>query len=158
MTDQFLEEILMESTYIKKEGTATSYYWSSGHKLLPNRLSISREGAEMAKVEKKGRCALNKTEGQLLGSFRQTEDSPIKRNHPYCVRTQLWKCESYPLIYAYGTIAISDERGKITRDSDIGLLVVLYTPDQGETFRLFYGMLILPYLDQVLDFVERKVR
>ncbi len=42
MNVQFIKCILQEATYVKKEGTKTSYLWHSGMKNLPKTLTIKQ--------------------------------------------------------------------------------------------------------------------
>ena len=126
MTEQFIEAIKQSATYQRKEGTTTSYYWKSGSKLLPDRIGISKE-CEMKETSHTGRNPLHKIGGQLLGSFKKSEDSPLKMNKPYQLRTSIWTMDSFPTFIGYGTIGISNSTGKINRESDKGDLIVLQT-------------------------------
>lgn len=125
MTEQFIEAIKQCAIYKRKEGTATSYYWSSGSKVLPDRISISRE--EMRETEHKGRNLQHKIIGQVMGSFKKAEESPLKQYSPFQLRTNIWTMSSFPSFIGYGTIGISNCNGKIDRQSDTGDLIVLYT-------------------------------
>ena len=53
----FIASTLQQATYRLKEGTKSSYYWQSGIKILPERLSISGN-SEFTKVARKGRNLL----------------------------------------------------------------------------------------------------
>ena len=88
MNFQFIRSILQEATYVKKEGTITSYLWHSGMKNLPKTLTISKE--ELSKIARKGRNLLHPVAGQMLGCFTKNEESPLKQNAPYKIRTQIW--------------------------------------------------------------------
>lgn len=136
MSKEFISKSVQSATYVRKEGTASSYYYQDGSTILPNRLGISK--GDMTKVKKKGRN-LKPAVGQLLASFKISESSPLKQNKPYNVRTQIWKCEDYPQFIGYGTCGISDEAGNITRDSDTGDLLVFYSDDvDWKVIKVFY--------------------
>lgn len=125
-----------EAIYEKKQGTATSYYWKSGSKILPNRASINN--VDITKVAKKGRNLQHPLAGQFIGKFTIKEESPLKLHKPYNVRTQIWQHEYYPQFIGYGTIGISDAEGSVTDQSDTGDLLVFYSKDAGwQTIRIF---------------------
>ena len=72
----FIASTLQQGTYRLKEGTKSSYYWQSGTKILPDRLSISKE-SEMTKVARKGRNLLHSLAGQMVGTFKIHEESSL---------------------------------------------------------------------------------
>lgn len=156
MTRQFIEAVKQEAFYTLKEGTQISYYHSSGTRILPNRLSISR-GGEITKVAKKGRNLLHPVIGQLMGRFRKEEISPLKRFKPYECRTQIWQIPEYPLFIGYGTIGICDKDGRINRGSDTGDLVVLTTSDRNwKTIHIFYFPAMIHQLDAVMQYLSES--
>ena len=55
----------------------------------------------------------------MLGCFTKNEESPLKQNAPYKIRTQIWSINEYPLFIGYGSIGISNNEGKITKESDL---------------------------------------
>ncbi len=152
MIDTFLSQSMQVAYYTHKKGTRTSYYCTSGARLLPNRLSISKDN-EITSVQRKGRNLLHPVAGQLLGKFRVDEDSPLKQHKPFRLRTQLWQVPLHPSFIGYGTIGISDEEGKII---DTGDLVVLLSQDEWETISIFYfaGMGNPNDMPQVMQFLE----
>ena len=156
MIEKFISNAMKEATYQHKEGTASSYYWQNGSKILPNRLSISK-GSEMNCVQRKGRNMVHPVVGQLLGRFTMVEESPLKQHKPFNVRTQIWQVPLYPLFIGYGTLGISSESGKVTGDT--GDLVVLYTPDQWTNIVIFYfaGMGNINDMEQVMKHLQRLV-
>lgn len=137
MNEEFLKKAISVASYHKKEGTTSSYYWQEGTKLLPNRLSISKES--ITKVQRKGRN-LQKVAGQCVGKFRNDEESPFKLHKPYTLRTQIWQVEEFLEFVGYGTCGISGDDGKI---HDTGDLMVFYA-DDGEWHKIrifvFKGM------------------
>lgn len=151
MNKQFIEKVILQATYQKKESTKDGYYWLSGSKILPNRLSISK-GVNISNVAKKGRN-LQPSKGQLIGRFTKEECSPLKQNKPYELRTQIWCIADYPQFIGYGTIGISNKTGKITRESDNGDLVVLFSLDNWKTIDIFY----LPCMVQELEAVMKHL-
>lgn len=155
MIAEFISKSMQVAFYQHKEGTASSYYWQSGSQILPNRLSISK--SDMTSVQVKGRNAIHKIVGQLLGKFKVVEDSPLKQCKPYSVRTQIWQVPLYPLFIGYGTLGISSESGKVTGDT--GDLAVFYTPDQWENIVIFYfaGMGNINDMEQVMKHLQRLV-
>lgn len=155
MIDDYILKSMLVDCYRHKEGTATSYYCTTGTTPLPSRLSISR-GNEMTSVQRKGRNILHPVVGQLLGKFRVAEESSLKHHKPYSVRTQLWQVPLYPAFIGYGTIGITDDSGKV---ADTGNLVVLYSTDEWETITIFYfsGMGNPNDLPQVMKFLNGYV-
>lgn len=137
MNEEFLKKAISVASYHIKEGTTSSYYWQEGTKLLPNRLSISKES--ITKVQRKGRN-LQKVAGQCVGKFRNDEESPFKLHKPYTLRTQIWQIEEFLEFVGYGTCGISGDDGKI---HDTGDLMVFYA-DDGEWHKIrifvFKGM------------------
>ena len=160
MIAEFISRTMQVAYYQHKEGTSTSYYWQGGSKILPNRLSISKE-KEMTNVERKGRNIIHKIAGQLLGQFKVSEESPLKQHKPYNVRTQIWQVPLYPLFIGYGTIGISGQSGKV--EGDTGDLVVLYSSDSGDkprniTIFYFVGMGNINDMEQVMKHLQPIAR
>jgi len=155
MTEQFIEAIKQRATYIRKEGTATSYYWQSGAKILPDRMSISRE--EMRETSHTGRNPLHKIIGQIMGTFKKNEFSPMKQNFPFQLRTNIWTIPSFPTFIGYGTLGISNNIGKIDRNSDVGDLVVLYskTSDWKE-IEIFYFAGCVMNLELIMEYLYKN--
>ena len=137
MNEKKKKKAISVASYHIKEGTTSSYYWQEGTKLLPNRLSISKES--ITKVQRKGRN-LQKVAGQCVGKFRNDEESPFKLHKPYTLRTQIWQIEEFLEFVGYGTCGISGDDGKI---HDTGDLMVFYA-DDGEWHKIrifvFKGM------------------
>lgn len=156
MIDEFVANSMHSATYLHKEGTSSSYYWQTGSKILPNRLSISR-GSEMTNVQRKGRNMLHPVVGQLLASFTKKEESPLKQHKPFAVRTQIWQAPLYPSFIGYGTLGISNEEGKV--QGDTGDLVVLYTSSQWTEITIFYfaGMGNVNDMEQVMKYLSRYI-
>jgi hypothetical protein len=155
MEQNFIESSMQESCYERKPGTLTSYYHKTGRKILPNRLTISKD--ELAMVRKKGRNLLHPVIGQLLGRFTKEEESPLKVNHPFRCRTQIWQIPEYPLYIGYGSIGISNEEGTIDRESDTGDLIILAADDpEWERIRIFYFPAMVKGLEEVMSFLTNK--
>lgn len=153
MKFQFIKSVLQEAIYVKKEGTITSYLWQSGMSILPKTLSISRE-CEFSKVAKKGRNIQHPVAGQMIGSFTKKEDSPLKQNAPYKLRTQIWSIDEFPLFIGYGSIAISNKEGNITKESDLGDLVILYSSDDWQSIHIYYLAGMITNLNEVLEYLS----
>lgn len=156
MTNQFIAANLQEAIYSKKEGTATSYSWKSGAQILPKTLSIGKEH-EFSRVARKGRNLQHPIAGQVIGRFTLKEESPLKQYKPYKIRTQIWSIDEYPLFIGYGSIAISNTDGKITKDSDFGDLIVLHSSDDWQTIHFFYFAGMVANLYEVMDFLTNKI-
>lgn len=156
MNDEFISKAMQIACYEHKEGTSSSYYWRQGSRILPNRLSISN-GNEMTHVQRKGRNSLFPIVGQFIGSFKKSEQSPLKQHKPFAVRTQIFKEPAYPNFIGYGTLGISNESGKV--ESDNGDLIVMYSSDQWENIVIFYfaGMANVNDIEQVMKFLHRFV-
>jgi len=132
MNEEFLGRAMSEATYQKKDGTASSYYWKEGVKLLPERMSISQQS--ITKVQRKGRN-LQKVAGQCVGNFKKEEESHLKISKPYTLRTQIWSQEDFLEFVGYGTIGITGEDGRIY---DTGDLLVFYAEDDAwDLIRIF---------------------
>ena len=155
--NRLLEAAMLEACYQRKPGTSSSYYYEFGSRILPNRLSISRD--ELTMVRKKGRNLLHPVIGQLIGQFTQVEASPLKLHKPYVVRTQIWQIPEYPLFIGYGSIGISNQEGKIDRGSDTGDLIVLDAEDlDWERIRIFYFPAMVKGLEEVMNFLTNKLQ
>ena len=138
ISNEMIKASYQEATYQRKAGTSSSYYWQTGSRILPNRASITKE-KEVAKVAKKGRNLLHPVIGQYLSQFTRKEESTLKLNKPFQVRTQIWLDEDYPQFIGYGTAGISDATGRITDKSDTGDLLVFYSDDTDwENIRIFF--------------------
>jgi hypothetical protein len=137
INNEMIKISLSEIVYEKKEGTATSYYYKLGDRILPNRASI--QNIEITKVARKGRNLQHPLAGQFIGQFTKKEQSPLKLHPPFVVRTQIWRNENYPIFIGYGTIGISDADGNVTDKSDIGDLVLFYSDDADwQAIKVFY--------------------
>ncbi len=156
MIDKHLIKALGQvAIYEKKPGTQGSYYWKQGCKILPNRLSITKD--QVTKVEKTGRNSIHPVAGQLLGTFTRKETSPLKLNAPYHCRTQIWQHPEFPNFIGYGSIGISNEQGKIDRNSDTGDLVVLETEETSwERISIYYFPALIKELENILQYITTK--
>ena len=154
---EFIAANLQQATYELKKTTKGSYYWKSGTRILPNRLSINKD--EMTRVARKGRNLLQPIAGQMVGRFTIHESSPLKQYKDFECRTQIWSVDEYPMLIGYGTTGISNYEGKIV---DTGDLVVFYTPDNWDTIQIFFfrGLgnpnCLLPCMRYVNEFVNKK--
>lgn len=146
---EFFSKTMKQATYHLKEGTKSSYYWASGTRILPNRLSISKEN-EMARTAKKGRNLIHTITGQMIGTFTMKETSPLKQFKPFVCRTQIWQVDDFPQFIGYGTIGTTNEKGKV---SDIGDLIIFQTPDRGETINIFYLPAMVKKLEEVMEYL-----
>lgn len=155
MIEEFISKSMQVAFYQHKEGTASSYYWQQGSRILPNRLSI--KDSDMTKVQRKGRNLANYSIGQLLGKFKVVEESPLKQHKPFAVSTKIWQVPLFPLFIGYGTIGISAESGRV--EGDTGDLVILYSTDQWENIAIFYfaGMGNINDLEQAAKFLSRYI-
>ena len=154
INNDFILANLQEAIYTLKEGTASSYYWQSGTRILPNRLSISRK-YEMTKVKKQGRNLLDPVVGQMIGNFTKDETSYLKRFAPYCVRTQIWKDYNFPLLIGYGTTGITDTTAP-RRFYDTQDLLAFYSDDEWRSIHIFFisKMGMPEYKDVALQCVQ----
>lgn len=125
-TDFIAANLISKSVYVRKEGTNSSYYRNDGNTLLPHRLSITR--GDVTPVKKQGR---NRTPsvGQMIGTYKQWESSPLKQYKPYNLRSQIWQNINFPQFIGWGSIGISGADGKITSKDDTGDLLILYSDD-----------------------------
>lgn len=150
MSPQFIDKVIKIATYQKKETTKDGYYWFSGSTILPNRLTISN--GIIKHIAYKGRN-LQTTKGQLMGRFKKTEQSILMLNKPFEVSTQIWAIDGYPQFIGYGTVGISNSEGKITRESDKGDLVILHSPDNWQTIKIFFLPSMFEHLSSVMDYI-----
>lgn len=153
---EFIATTLQQATYKLKEGTKSSYYWQSGTKILPGRLSISKE-SEMTRVTRKGRNLLHSLAGQMVGAFKVNEESPLKIHKPFTCRTQIWTVDEYPLFIGYGTTGITNKEGRI---NDTGDLVVFYSSDNRSTIQIsfFRGLGNPDYLLKCMEFLNNGLK
>lgn len=141
MNEDLIRQSVHEATYQLKEGTASSFYWQSGDKILPNRVTISR--TQITEVRKKGRMLQHPSAGQFVGRFTKAEESPLKLYKPFHIRTQIWLYEDYPQFIGYGTAGISGMDGRITDKSDTGDLIIFFSESpeaEWKTIRIFVFM------------------
>lgn len=137
ISNEMIKATMQQATYKRKEGTATSYYWFEGSRILPNRASI--QNVEITDVARKGRNLRDTFAGQFIGKFTCKEQSPLKQYRPYVVRTQIWRNPDYPQFIGYGTLGISNEQGHVTDKSDTGDLIIMYSEDSHwDSIRIFY--------------------
>lgn len=137
MNSEFIMNSMIVSTYRRKEGTTSSYYFQHGIKILPNRIGIFK--GELSKVKKKGRNLLHPIVGQLKANFNKNEESALKQFSPFRIHTQIWQHEYFPQFIGYGTCGISGKDGKITENSDTGDLLIFYSSDmEWEEIDVFY--------------------
>ena len=157
MVDAFIESTIHEAAYKLKEGTFTSYYRQEGSTILPNRLSISI-GAELTHAERKGRMLVENVIGEVKGSFTKVEQSPLKQHPPFSIHSKIFRPEHFPMVTGYAIIGISNEDGKISRESEEGLAAFL--KDGEGLFRIFFcaGLTNPSEKDKVLDYVNRKTK
>ncbi|MFA5229070.1 MAG: hypothetical protein WC446_04915 [Candidatus Paceibacterota bacterium] len=153
--EKYIQAAMQESWYERKAGILSRYYHKTGCKILPNRLSISRD--ELNNVRKKGRKLTHPVIGQLVGRFTKEEESPLKVNYPFMCRTQIWQIPEYPLFIGYGSIGISDEERKIDWKSDTEDLIILEAEDPAwERIRIFYFHAMIKELEEVMTFLSNK--
>lgn len=150
MNRTFVESIKQTAIYRLKEGTATSFYWQSGTRVLPNRLGISKDSL-LSRVARKGRALQHSIVGQLRGSFTQKEDSPLKKYRPFAVQSSIYEIAEYPLFFGYGTLGTSNKEGKITKDTDKGDLILLQFVSENEV-KISYYPKSLQQLYQILEY------
>ena len=154
MTKEFLSKVMLSSTYMLKEGRKASYYYCSGQKVLPNRLSII-VGIDCTPVSRSGRGTLAKV-GQMKGNFTAVEESPYKKHKPYAVNTSIWPIDGLQR-YFYGTLGITGTAGNI--DSDCGDLVLFRTSNWQEVSIYVFKGLAQPahlpeYLQQAVKYLQ----
>ncbi len=155
--EKFIAAAMQETLYQRKPGTSSSFYYQAGCRILPNRLSISRD--ELSMVRKKGRNLIHPVIGQLIGQFTKGEESPLKANFPYVVRTQIWQIPEYPLFIGYGSIGISNEEGTMDRESDTGDLIILAADDpEWERIQIFFFPAMIKQLEEVITFLSNKFK
>ena len=137
MNNEFIRIAFRESTYSRKEGTVTSYYWKDGSRILPNRLSISPN--LLSNVQRKGRAIANGVMvGQCKGQFTQKEESPLKVCKPFYITTSIWQNPNWLQFLGYGTLGFSDNDAP-KGISDLGDLLVFFTEGSDwQTIRIFY--------------------
>jgi len=156
MNTTLLEAQCKKAIYRRKEGTSSSYYWQSGSRILPNRMSISKD-RELTHVSRNGQNLFHPIMGQMKGSFTQKEDSPLKQHKPFSIHTQLWQIPEFPL-NPYGTIGISNIYGKITRQSDFGDVVIIHPlDDTWELLEIFYFPAMGSRLEMVMQYIHKNV-
>ena len=65
--------------------------------------------------------------------------------------------EQYPLFIGYGSIGISNNEGKITKESDLGDLVILYTSDDWQSIRIYYFTGMITSLYEVMEYLSTTI-
>jgi hypothetical protein len=154
MDSQFIKVIMQEINYQRKVGTATSYYRVSGVPLFPERLSISW-GNTIRQTARKGRNLEHKVIGQMLGTFKKSENSVLKINPPFEIRTNIYQNNDFPLLEGYGTIGISNHDGKINRQSDYGDLAVFSTSEvERKNIKIYFFARALMNLPEIMGYLS----
>lgn len=90
----------------------------------------------------------------MIANYTKKEQSPLKQNYPFKIRTQIWAMENYPLFIGYGSLAISNEKGIINRESDLGDLIVFFTNDDWHTIQIYYAPKMLMHLNEVMEYLS----
>lgn len=156
MIDQeTIESTILEALYKLKEGTETSYYWQEGSRILPDRMSISF-GAELSHAQKKGRMLAEDVVGEVKGTFKKDEQSPLKQHTPFNIHSKIFRPENFPSVLGYGIIGITNEEGRISRDSEEGF-VAFCNAGEG-VLHIYYcaGISTPSEKECVLGYVSRK--
>ena len=137
MNNEFMNASFQEATYTRKEGTATSYYWQQGSRILPNRLSISRN--LLSEVKRKGRAiSYGMMVGQCKGQFTIKEESPLKVCKPFYITTSIWQHSNWLQFIGYGTLGFSDDSAP-RGITDLGDLLIFYSDEsEWNTIRIFF--------------------
>lgn len=124
MNKDFLRLQIKSSIYQLKEGTKSSYYFQSGESILPSRLDIAL-GSTMTNASPKGRILSEKVVGEIRGTFKKIEESPLKQFKPFKINSRIFRKVEFPHLTGWSSIAISDQKGK-TRNEE-GVAVFLRT-------------------------------
>lgn len=156
MTDLLFNIRVEEATYKLKEGTKDSYYRQSGSTILPNRMSIDFQ-KELTYAQKKGRMLIERVIGEVRGSFKKTEQSPLKQHPPYGIHSKIFRPQCFPLVNGYATIAISNKEGKISKDSEEGL-AAFFKADDGMLHIFFCAGINPSEKDKVLAYISQKIK
>lgn len=157
MTSQFIRNQIQKAYYQKKSGTATSYYRQSGATILPDRLSIDFTHM-ITSATYKGRMLLEKVIGEIRAAFKKSESSPLKQNKPYKVTSKIFQKPEFPQLSGYGTIAISDANGHITKESEEG--VVVFNRIDEYTLQIYYmpGKCTPDFILSVCEYVAADIK
>jgi len=157
MDTSTIEGSIQEATYKKKEGTATSFYRQSGSNILPERVSISF-GSELSHAQKKGRMLAEEVIGEVKGTFKKVEQSPLKQHPPFNIHSKIFMPEGFPSVLGYAILGISNEQGKISRDSEEGLAVFIKAGEG--VLQIFYcdGITNPAEKEAMLTYIDHKKR
>ena len=134
MEKLFIYNTMAVATYV--QNAETSFYRQESESVLPNRISITKNGKQINEVRNTGRM-LNKVEkavGDLIATFTRKDNSPYKLFKPYSFRSKIFQSVDYPQFVGYATPAISNEDGKAT--NEIGMLVIHQPSDT--MYKLFF--------------------
>ena len=153
--EEAIKSTIQEAIYKLKEGTETSYYWQEGSTILPNRLSISI-GAELSHAQKKGRMLAEEIIGEVKGTFKKVEQSPLKQHPPFYIHSKIFRPELSPSVMGYAIIGISNEEGKISRDSEEGLAAICNAGDGVLHIYFCAGITNPTEKETLLAFIDRK--
>jgi hypothetical protein len=150
-----IESTIHEAIYRLKEGTSTSYYWQSGSRILPDRMSISF-GAEITHAEKKGRMLAEEVIGEIKGGFKVVEQSPLKQHPPFHIHSKIFRPELSKSVMGYAVIGISNEDGRIARDSEEGLAAICNAGDGVLQIYFCPGITTPTEKERMLAVIDRK--
>lgn len=155
MNGLLIEISMNVALYKLKEGTATSYYWQEGSRILPNRLSISFD-SELTHAERKGRMLFENVIGEVKGSFTRIEQSPLKQHPPFRIHSKIFRPIHFPSVLGYAVVGISNKEGRITRNSEEGLVVFRKAGEDMLKVFFWVGITNPAEKDSVLEYVTKK--
>lgn len=120
MNNDFIRLQIKSSVYQLKEGTKASYYFQSGDTILPSRLDISL-GSTMTNASNKGRLLSEEVVGEIRGTFKKIEESPLKQFKPFKINSRIFRKVEFPHLTGWSGIAISNEEGKTTNEEGVAV-------------------------------------
>ena len=120
MNIEFLKTQIKSAIYQHKEGTKGSYYFKSGNTILPSRLDITL-GSTMTRVSNKGRILSEEEVGEIRGTFKKIEESPLKQFKPFKIYSRIFRMLEFPHLTGWSGIAISDKGGKTKNEEGVAV-------------------------------------
>lgn len=115
-----ISQHVKSAIYRRKAGTKTSFYYQTGSTILPGRLDIML-GQVFTKARRKGRMITEEVVGEIRGTFKKSEESPLKQFKPFRISAKIFRNEEYPQLTGWCGLAVSDKTGRTTNEEGVAV-------------------------------------
>lgn len=94
--------------------------------------------------------------GEIKGTFKKVEQSPLKQHSPFNIHSKIFRPENHPSVLGYAIIGITNEEGKISRDSEEGLAAICNAGDGVLHIYFCAGITNPTEKELLLAFIDQK--